>query len=348
MNSSIKANVEGEIANQKFTDKLQLVLSKAGPLIALLVMIIFLSIKTNSFLTVDNFINIIRQAASNSLVAIGMFLAILTGGIDLSVGATMALSMVVMGLAIKAGFHPLICILVCVTTGCLLGLLNGLALTKLKLPHPFISTMGTQNIYRGLCLILTLGTPISGMPEAIKWMGSAHIGIIPVSLVFVLVIYALFAMFLAHSPLGRRIYAVGGNRETARLAGVNVDFTLCAVYSLSGLMCGLAGLILAGRVDAVYPMAGVVWESDAIAAVIIGGASFFGGRGTIAGTFTGVILIAVLRNGLNLLRITPDWQTVVLGSVIILAVFLDVVRNGDFKRIKRVSAGAKKAEVAAT
>ena len=326
---------DAAVAGPQAADRIRDLLSKAGPLIALLALCVFLSIRTPSFLTVDNFINIIRQAASSSLVAIGMLLAILTGGIDLSVGSTMALSMVAMGIALQAGLPPLACILVCVATGGALGLINGLALTKLKLPHPFISTMGTQNIYRGLCLILTAGTPISGMPDAVKWMGSAHVGIVPVSLLFVIVLYVVFGIFLGHSPLGRRIYAVGGNRETARLAGVNVDFTLCAVYGLSGLMCGFAGLILAGRVDAVYPMAGVVWESDAIAAVIIGGASFFGGRGTIAGTFTGVILIAVLRNGLNLLRITPDWQTVILGAVIILAVFLDVVRNGDFKRIKR-------------
>ncbi len=332
---TIAPALDAAVAGPKAADRIRDQLSKAGPLIALLALCVFLSIRTPSFLTVDNFINIIRQAASSSLVAIGMLLAILTGGIDLSVGSTMALSMVAMGIALQAGLPPLACILVCVATGGALGLVNGLALTKLKLPHPFISTMGTQNIYRGLCLILTAGTPISGMPDAVKWMGSAHVGIVPVSLLFVIVLYVVFGIFLGHSPLGRRIYAVGGNRETARLAGVNVDFTLCAVYGLSGLMCGFAGLILAGRVDAVYPMAGVVWESDAIAAVIIGGASFFGGRGTIAGTFTGVILIAVLRNGLNLLRITPDWQTVILGAVIILAVFLDVVRNGDFKRIKR-------------
>ena len=327
--------MEGEISKKNTLTQIKEILSKSGPLVALLIMVVFLSIRTHSFLSVENIINILRQAASNSMVAIGMMLAILTGGIDLSVGSTMALSMVLMSRVLIAGWHPVLGIVVCLGSGMMLGLLNGLALTKLKLPHPFISTMGTQNIFRGICLLLTGGTPISGMPALVKWAGGSFVGIIPVSLLFVLGFYILFGIFLSHVPLGRRIYAVGGNKDTARLAGVNIDFTLCAVYALSGFMCGVAGLILAGRVDAVYPMAGVAWESDAIAAVIIGGASFFGGRGTIMGTFTGVILIAVLRNGLNLLRITPDMQTVVLGSVIILAVFIDVVRNGGFTRIRK-------------
>lgn len=326
-----------EIGGNKAIQKVKEILSKGGPLVALLIMVIFLSIRTDSFLSLDNFINIIRQTASNSLVAIGMMLCILTGGIDLSVGSTMALSMVLMGRAIEAGWHPIVCVLVCLVGGLFLGALNGLALTKLKLPHPFISTMGTQNIYRGICLLLTAGTPISGMPQIVKWFGMSHIGIIPISLIIVLVMFIIYGVFLSKTTLGRWIYAVGGNKETARLAGVNVDFTLCSVYALSGLMCGMAGLILAGRVDAVYPMAGVQWDSDAIAAVIIGGASFFGGRGTIYGTFTGVILIGVLRNGLNLLHITPDMQTVVLGGVIILAVFIDVVRNGGFQKVRNKS-----------
>ena len=335
MSKSTSVVAEGEISGKSTFSRIKEILSKSGPLVALLIMVIFLSFRTRSFLSVENIINVLRQAASNSMVAIGMMLAILTGGIDLSVGSTMALSMVLMSRVLIAGWHPVLGIVVCLGGGCMLGLLNGLALTKLKLPHPFISTMGTQNIFRGICLLLTGGTPISGMPAVVKWAGASRLGIIPVSLVLVVFIYILFGIFLGHTPLGRRIYAVGGNRETARLAGVSVDFTLCSVYALSGLMCGVAGLILAGRVDAVFPMAGLAWESDAIAAVIIGGASFFGGRGTIMGTFTGVILIAVLRNGLNLLRITPDMQTVVLGSVIILAVFIDVVRNGGFTRIRK-------------
>lgn len=329
---------ENQVENKSTLDKLKEILAKSGPLVALFIMMVFLTIRTPSFLSVDNLLNVLRQSSSQALIAISLMLAILTGGIDLSVGSTMALAMVLMGKALQAGWPPIICVLVCVLSGLALGWLNGIALTKLKLPHPFISTMGTKYIYRGVCLLLTLGTPISGMPSQIKWAGSAFVGPIPVSLIIVIVIYVIFSIFFSKSVLGRHIYAVGGNRDTANLAGVNVDFTLTAVYTLSGLMCGIAGLILAGRVDAVYPMAGVDWESDAIAAVIVGGASFFGGKGTISGTFVGVMLIAVLRNGLNLLGISPDMQTVVLGSVIILAVFIDVVRNGGFKRVKKIAA----------
>lgn len=311
------------------------VLGKAGPLVALIIISVFLAFNTSAFWTADNLINVGRQAACNGLIAIGMMLAILTGGIDLSVGSTMALAMVIMAKCIEAGLPAALCIVVCLLAGSVLGFVNGLLLTKMKLPHPFISTLGTQNIYRGICLLLTMGTPISGMPEGVKWAGAAYIGPVRVSLIILLVVYVIAGFFLRDTTLGRHIYAYGGNRTTARLSGVNVDFTLCSVFTLSGLMCGLAGLILAGRVDAVYPMAGVGWDTDAIAAVIIGGTSFFGGKGTILGTFTGVVLIAVLRNGLNLLYITPDMQTVILGMVIILSVFIDVVRNGGFKTIQK-------------
>lgn len=324
--------------------KVKAILGKSGPLVALLLLGLFLSIKCPSFLTADNLLNVLRQSSSQALIAIALMLAILTGGIDLAVGSTMALAMVIMGKAIQAGVPPLICVLVCIAAGTALGWLNGIALTKLKLPHPFISTMGTKYIYRGFCLLLTMGTPISGMPAAVKWAGASTIGPVAVSLLIVIITYIVFAVFFNKTTLGRHIYAVGGNRDTARLAGVNVDFTLCAVYTLGGLMCGIAGLILVGRVDAVYPMAGVDWESDAIAAVIVGGASFFGGKGTISGTFVGVLLIAVLRNGLNLLGVTPDMQTVILGTVIILSVFIDVVRNGSFKKVKKLAQPAAAAQ----
>lgn len=310
-------------------------LGKAGPLVALIMISVFLAFNTSAFWTSDNIINIGRQAACNGLIAIGMMLAILTGGIDLSVGSTMALAMVIMAKCIEAGLHPILCIVVCLLSGSALGFVNGLLLTKMKLPHPYISTMGTQNIYRGICLLVTMGTPISGMPEAVKWAGAAYIGPIPISLIILLVVYFIASFFLRDTTLGRHIYAYGGNRTTARLSGVKVDFTLCAVYTISGLLCGLAGLILAGRVDAVYPTAGQSYETDAIAAVIIGGTSFFGGKGTILGTFTGVLLIAVLRNGLNLLYITADMQTVILGVVIILSVFIDVIRSGAFRSIQK-------------
>lgn len=311
---------------------------KCGPLVALILIGIYLSFTTTAFLTTDNLLNVLRQASCNGLISIGVMLCILTGGNDLSVGSTMALSMVIMAKFIQKGTPALLCIVICLLSGTLLGMVNGLLLTKLKLPHPFISTLGTQNIFRGICLLLTLGTPISGMPEGVKWAGAAYLGPVPICAIILVVVYIIMGIFLNHTTLGRHIYAVGGNPATARLAGVNVDRTLLATYTLCGLMCGIAGLILAGRVDAVYPMAGVAWETDAISAVIIGGTSFMGGKGTIQGTFIGALLIAVLKNGLNLLYITPDMQTVILGFVIIIAVFIDVVKNGGFKKVQKRTA----------
>lgn len=326
----------GFFANEQIKD----FISKSGPLLALILLCIVMSIVSPSFLTTDNLMNVARQASCYGLIALGMLVAILTGGIDLSVGAMMALTSILMAkFSVVYGGNQYFGILICLGSGALMGLINGLLLTKLNLPHPFISTLGTQNIFRGLCLIITAATPISGMPPAIKWPGQANIfnTQLPISILIVIIAYIIFSIFLNKTVLGRNIYAVGGNPATARLSGVNVKFTLNMVYIISGLMCGFAGLLLAGRVDAVYPLAGFTWESDAIAAVIIGGASFFGGKGNVLGTFCGVMLIAVLRNGLNLLGVSPDTQTLVLGAVIILAVYVDVLKTQREAKLARIS-----------
>jgi ribose transport system permease protein len=319
-------NKQGVFDNERIKE----FVSKSGPLLALILLCIILSIASPVFLTTENLMNITRQASCYGLLALGMLVAILTAGIDLSVGASMALTSILMAkFSVVFGGNQYIGIIVCLGSGALLGLINGLLLTKLNLPHPFISTLGTQNIFRGLCLIITAATPISGMPPAIKWPGQAKFfnTPLPISIIIVVVAYVVFSIFLNHTVLGRNIYAVGGNPATARLSGVNVKLTLNMVYTISGFMCGFAGLLLAGRVDAVYPLAGLAWETDAIAAVIIGGASFFGGKGNVLGTFCGVMIIAVLRNGLNLLGVSPDTQTLILGIVIILAVYVDVLKT---------------------
>ena len=312
------------------------VLSKSGPLIALLIICLYLTLTTESFLTVKNIMNVIRQATSNGFVAMGMMVCILTAGIDLSVGAIVGIASMMTGIAAQAGANGFICILVCIGTGILCGYVNGLLLTKLRLPHPFISTMGTKNILRGLALLLTAGVPISGMPVALNWAGSAYIGkAVPVSLILLIFAYVLFSIFLNNSKLGRHIYAVGGNMEAARLSGINVDRVRTLAYTISGFTAALGAIILIGRTDACYPNAGLDFDNDAIAAVIIGGTSFSGGRGNALGTFVGVMLMAVLRNGLNLKNVTANAQTVVLGSVIIIAVAIDMFRNGAFKKLKK-------------
>ena len=319
---------EGTIEEVKQENNIKKLLGKFGSLFALILLMIVLTLSTENFLTVNNLMNIAQQSTINALLALGMLLPILTAGIDLSVGSILAISIMSMGVvSVSMSMHPLLGILVCLLVGAGFGMLNGVLLTKLRLPHPFISTLGTMNIARGLALIITGAAPIAGFPYLIQYFGSEYVGPIPVSFIVVLVVYFIFHIFLTRSQTGRYIYAIGGNKEAARLSGINVDRVLIVVYTLSGLMAGLAGLMMVGRVNSAFPLAGSGYELDAIAAVIIGGASFFGGVGTVWGTLVGVLIIAVLRNGLNLLNVSADLQMAVIGVVIIAAVFVDVLRQ---------------------
>lgn len=326
------------IKNERFstTDEksLKKVLGKFGPLLGLILLCVVLAVASPDFLSVKNIMNIARQSAINSIIAAGMLLTILTAGIDLSVGSILALATCVMAVAVKAGLSPVLAIILCVGTGAALGLVNGLLLTKLRLPHPFISTLGTKNIARGLALMITAASPISGFSKSVTFLGSEFLGPIPVSFLLVIVVCILFHIFLNRTAQGRHIYAVGSNPEAARLSGVNVQKTLILVYTLCGTMAGIAGLVLVGRVNAAFPLAGLDFDLDAIAACIIGGASFMGGSGSIWGTLIGAMIISVLRNGLNLLGVSADLQTVSIGLVIIAAVYVDVLRRRAEKKAK--------------
>ncbi|MDR2434465.1 MAG: ABC transporter permease [Treponema sp.] len=308
-------------------------LNTFGVVLSLLLLCVILSIVSPRFLTVDNLMNVAGQAAINSILSVGMFLAILTSGIDLSVGSILALSTMFMGLfATKYNLNPWLALLSCLAIGTLLGLINGLMLTKMKLPHPFISTMGTKQMARGLCLVITATKPVYGFKAPILFLGSQRVGPVPVSILLVAFLYVVMYIFLSRTRTGRHIYAVGGNKEAARLSGINVNGILNFVYATSGFMAALAGIVMVGRVDASFPLAGQDYETDAIAAVIIGGASFFGGIGKIGNTIVGVLLIAVLRNGLNLLGVSSAWQAFTIGAVIIVAVFIDVLRQNVMKK----------------
>lgn len=331
------AELVNDVNENKGASKTQLkqIVKKLGPLIGLFALSLALTFASPYFLTMDNIMNVARQSAINSLIAIGMLLAILTAGIDLSVGSILALSTVLMGVVVvKMGMSPLLGVLVCLGIGLFLGFLNGVMLTKLCLPHPFISTLGTMNVARGLALIVTAASPISNFPSSIQFLGAAFVGPIPVSFLLVLVVYGLFHIFLNYTATGRYIYAVGGNPEATRLSGINIDKVLIIVYTISGLMAALAGLVLVGRVNSAYPLAGLGYEFDAIAACIIGGASFMGGEGTVWGTLIGAMIMAVLRNGLNLLSVSAEMQTVAIGIVIILAVYVDVLRHKAAAKVK--------------
>ncbi len=299
-----------------------------GALLGLFLMCIVLTFLSPRFLSVDNLTNVMGQAAINAIISIGLLFAILTGGIDLSVGSVLALSTMVMAVAVKKlGIDPYLGILVCLGTGALLGLVNGLLLTRLNLPHPFISTLGMLNMARGLALLITAAAPVSIFPAPIQFIGARSLGPVPISIVMVVVLYVATHLFLTRTTWGKYVYAVGGNREASRLSGIDTKFILTMVYTISGTMAALAGLVLVGRVNSAYPLAGQGYELDAIAAVIIGGASFFGGVGTVGKTLIGVLLIAVLRNGLNLLNVSSSFQVFAIGAVIVVAVYVDVLRQ---------------------
>ena len=288
------------------------------------------------FLTWRNLTNVTRQIAVNSFLALGQFLVILTAGIDLSVGSILALSMMSMAVANQAGWPWQITIFLPALVGLAVGLVNGLGLTKLHLPHPFIVTLGMLNIARGLTNLISGGVPISGFPDPIRFWGFENIPIgtwmgeareLPVSLILVVVFYFGFWVFLQHTRRGRHIYALGGNPQAARVSGINVDGTLIMVYALCGTLAGIGGLLMAGRTNSGFPNAGLGAELDAIAAVIIGGASFFGGRGAVLGVLAGALIMGLLRNGLNLLNVSVFWQQILIGLVIIGAVYVDVLRR---------------------
>jgi ribose/xylose/arabinose/galactoside ABC-type transport system permease subunit len=305
-------------------------------LVVLIIMVVLTALQPQFFLTRENLTNVARQISSNAILALGQFVVVATAGIDLSVGSVMGLCMTVLALLVKAGWSAVLSLPAAVLLGAAVGAANGLALTRLHLPHPFIATLATLNVARGATYLLSGGVPISGLTPEVRWLGSADLMLLagtrfvtafPVSFVVVIVLYATVAVFMRRTPTGRHIYAVGGNPRAAQYAGIDVDRLLVLVYVLSGTLAGVAGILLAGRVNSAYPTAGLGAELDSIAAVIIGGASFFGGRGTPGGVFLGAVIMGLVRNGLNLMNVSVFWQQVLIGLIILLAVYVDVLRR---------------------
>jgi ribose transport system permease protein len=299
-----------------------------GPFLGLLVLCVALFIATPYFLTVNNLLNVLDQVTIIGIIAVGMTLVIVTGGIDLSVGSVLALSTMIVGWTFQNAGWPLwLSIVAAVVVGGLCGLASGLGITIAKLP-PFIATLAMLSIARGLANVITDGQQIVGYPEWFTGLSTErYFGFLTVTtLVLVLLLVAGWA-FLRYRPGGRALYAIGGSQEVARLAGIKVKAATSAVYAVTGLLAGLAGVALAARLDSSQPSAAVGLELDVIAAVVIGGASLSGGVGKISGTVVGVLIIGVLRNGLNLLAVSPFVQQVVIGVVIALAVMVDVLRR---------------------
>lgn len=302
-------------------------------LIALFILCLALSILSDKFLTVSNAWNVMRQISVNICISTGMTLIVLTAGIDLSVGSVLALcGAITAGLLrngievpssnLYIGFTLLGAVIAGVLTGSFLGAFNGWAITKFKVP-PFVATLAMLTIARGLTMLWTQGFPISGLGDTFLYFGTGWLLGIPVP-VWISGIIVLIAVLITNKTrLGRYIYAIGGNESASKLSGINVKRVKIIVYTIAGALAAIGGILVTSRLDSAQPNAGTSYELDSIAAVVIGGTSLSGGRGSILGTVQGAIIIGVLNNGLVLLNVSPFWQQVVKGFVILLAVIID-------------------------
>lgn len=308
-------------------------LTKLQSLIALFVLCVVIAILSDKFLTVANGWNVLRQISVNICISVGMTLVVLTGGIDLSVGSILALSGAITAGLLKngielpdqnlfIGFTLFGAILAGLMKGAALGWFNGWAITKFKVP-PFVATLAMLTIARGATMLYTKGFPINNLGSSFDYIGTGWFLGVPVPVWISLVVVLLAVFITTKTALGRYIYAIGGNENAARLSGINIKRIKIIVYSISGALAALGGLMVTARLDSAQPNAGTSYELDAIAAVVIGGTSLSGGKGSIWGTVLGAVIIGVLNNGLVLLNVSPFWQQVVKGAVILLAVIID-------------------------
>lgn len=315
-----------------------LVLLRLGPVVILGVLVLVLSAASPYFATTQNLGNVLAQSAVIAILAVGQLLVILTRGIDLSVGSTLALAAVVGALVFESRGSGILTVCVMLLAGAAVGAVNGLVYVFGRLPHPFIITLATLSVARGLALSLSHGQPISGMPHVVDTVGGGSIGWLPYSSFLVAFVAVVVTLFLSRVVWGRWIYAVGGNPEGARRLGIPRSWVLVSVYVCSGLLAGVAAVVTAGRLNAGSPTFGQLAELDSIAAVVIGGASFLGGRGHVGHALVGALMIGVIRNGMNLLNIEASRQLIVIGVVIVLAVESDVVRGRLEERFRALKA----------
>jgi ribose transport system permease protein len=332
VNTQVPPRAPAKSSNSRATASmvgLWLQVIRLGPVLLLLLLGAVLSIASPHFLSPRNFANIGLEASVVAVLALGQLLVIVTAGIDLSVGAGAALAGVIGALWVKdfgitSGW---LVIPTMILAGGVIGLINGLLFVKGRMPHAFLPTLAMLEVARGTALVLSGSQSIPGMPDSVRAIGAGRLGPIPYSVLVVVVLAVAVWVLLARTPWGQWIYATGANKEGARRVGIPVDQVLISVYVISGLSAGVAAIILTGQVDAAYPTAGNLLELSAIAAVIIGGASFFGGRGTVVGALVGALILGTIRNGLNLLNVSTNWQLIAIGVVIAVAVEMDVIRG---------------------
>jgi len=318
--------MEATVQKRNGSTRARKLMRDLGILPILIVIAVLFSFTTTTFLTTNNLVNILRQASINIVLAVGMTLVILTGGIDLSVGSALAVTAVV---GLLTSLNPSLqwgTVLFPLLAGLIIGLVNGLLVAYVKLP-PFIATLGTMTTFRGVSYLLPDGTTVINNNLNFAWVGNNYLGPIPWLVVIAFIIVLLAWFLLRKTVLGVRIYAVGGNAQAARLTGIKVGFVLVFVYAVTGLLCGLGGVMTASRLYSASGLLGNGYELDAIAAVILGGTSVVGGIGSVGGTLIGALIMAVLNNGLTLMNVSFFWQMVIRGIVIILAVTIDKFRT---------------------
>ncbi|WP_227521965.1 ABC transporter permease [Bacillus solitudinis] len=305
--------------------KLWEIYKKYGTFIVLLSLVIIVALINPKFLTMYNILNVFRQVSINGLIAFGMTFVILTGGIDLSVGAILGLCGMILGLMIMGGMPELVSILTVLFIGALLGWFNGFMISKMKL-QAFIVTLATMTMFGGITMIISDGIPAMGVTKEaplLDFFSQGSIIGLPFPMLVLIVTFIILLILLQNTVFGRGVYAIGGNEEVARLSSLPTNRIKTLVYVISGTMSALAGVILTSRLSSAQPTAGIGFELDAIAAVVIGGTSLSGGRGRLFGTFIGVLIIGVLNNGLNIIGVSAFYQQFIKGLVILLAILLD-------------------------
>lgn len=292
----------------------------------LILMCIVLAIASDKFLTVRNLMSIVKQISIQSIVAIGMTMIIISGNIDLSVGSLVALCSVVGAMMMNKGVPAVVAIVASLVIGALAGFITGGVTAKLKL-HSFLVTLALMTAFRGLAQTLTNGRPVAGLPSSFGKIASANIGPVPILVIYMIVLYAIFMYMMKYTAFGRSIYAVGSNQESARLSGINIDMVKTMVFVISGALCGLAGVLLTAKVRSGDPTCANGWEMDTIAGAIIGGTDMMGGEGKLGGTIIGLLFVGILANGMVLLGVSAYMQSVIKGLVIFLAVIINSVQK---------------------
>lgn len=319
------APISGDRKKTLYSPIVQFILNQRT-LIVLIILCAIVGYLIPTFLTGKNLFNVLRQVSITGIVAVGMTFVIITGGIDISVGSTVALSSVIVALGLKQGMGIPLSILISLIGGAIVGLINGTLIAYGRV-LPFVATLGMMYVIRGFALIITKGQAIWDLPKDFLTIGTGYWLGIPIPVIITLVIYIIGAILLKRFTFGRYVLAIGGDEESARLCGVAVKQVKLLTYMLCGILSGLAGIVLAGRLGSGQPSTGVGYELVAIAAVVIGGTSLAGGRGTVFGTFIGVLILGVVSNALNLWGVASFWQTVISGGIVLIAVLADTLRK---------------------